>query len=134
MTSIKTALIVGGGIGGLTAAIALRRVGIDVAIFERAKAFREIGAGLWLWQNALNALDTLGIGDEIRSVGVQNAHGGIRSAQGSVLVQRMPSRPDAASVAILRSELQAALLRAVDPNNIRVDAECTDFTQDAERV
>lgn len=44
------ALIIGGGIGGLATAIALRRTGWEVAIYERAPELLEVGAGLILWQ------------------------------------------------------------------------------------
>ena len=42
----KKAIIIGGGIGGVTAAVALRRAGIDVTVFERADVLREVGSGL----------------------------------------------------------------------------------------
>ena len=48
--------VVGGGIAGFCAAIALGRIGVDVEIFERSSAIREIGAGLSLWPNATHAL------------------------------------------------------------------------------
>ena len=63
-------LIVGAGIGGLTAAIALRRAGLDVEVFERATELREIGAGLSIWKNALVALDDIGLGDGVRAFSV----------------------------------------------------------------
>jgi thioredoxin reductase len=47
------ALIIGGGIGGLSAAIALRRVGIEGVVFEQADELREVGAGLSVWTNAV---------------------------------------------------------------------------------
>src|SRR3954470_20181107 len=53
-------LIVGGGIGGLAAAIALRRVGIDTLVLEQARAFTAIGAGLGLRANATKALTYIG--------------------------------------------------------------------------
>ena len=52
------AIIIGGGIGGLTAGIALQRVGFDVVVLERAKELQEVGSGLPLWTNALRALET----------------------------------------------------------------------------
>ena len=45
-------MVAGGGIGGLTAAIALRRAGFEVVVFERTAELREIGAGLLLAANA----------------------------------------------------------------------------------
>ncbi|MEO8084915.1 MAG: NAD(P)-binding protein, partial [Ardenticatenales bacterium] len=50
-----TAVIVGAGIGGLAAAVALRRAGVEAIVLERAPALRTGGAGLWLWPNALHA-------------------------------------------------------------------------------
>jgi heterodisulfide reductase subunit A-like polyferredoxin len=50
-------IIIGGGIGGLASAIALRRVGWTVRVYERAPELREVGAGLSLWANAVRALE-----------------------------------------------------------------------------
>jgi 2-polyprenyl-6-methoxyphenol hydroxylase-like FAD-dependent oxidoreductase len=55
------ALIVGGGNGGLAAAIALQRVGIEAVLFEKAPHITEVGAGLSLWSNAMIALRRLGL-------------------------------------------------------------------------
>ena len=63
------AIVVGGGIGGLTAAIALGRAGVEAAVFERAEELREIGAGISLWSNAVKALKKLGVYDAIREAG-----------------------------------------------------------------
>ena len=49
----------GGGIGGLTAAIALSRLGIDVHLYEQATELREVGAGIAIASNALRALDAI---------------------------------------------------------------------------
>lgn len=58
-------LIVGGGIGGLAAALALARRGFESTVFEQARAFGEIGAGIQLAPNAFAALDALGVRDGI---------------------------------------------------------------------
>jgi 2-polyprenyl-6-methoxyphenol hydroxylase-like FAD-dependent oxidoreductase len=50
------AIVIGGGIGGLAAAVALRKVGMAVTVFERAPEICEVGAGLSLWSNAVTAL------------------------------------------------------------------------------
>src|SRR5215467_9791560 len=65
------AIIMGGGIGGVTAAIALKRAGLDVTVFERADELREVGSGLPLWTNALRALHVIGLTDELEKLGVQ---------------------------------------------------------------
>src|SRR5947209_4747871 len=62
-------LVVGGGIGGLAAALALRRVGIRASVFERAPEIREVGAGLTIWSNAIKALRQLGVDQKVISQG-----------------------------------------------------------------
>jgi salicylate hydroxylase len=61
--------IIGAGIGGLAAAIALRAIGIQVRVFEQAAAFKRVGAAINMTPNAGKVLDGLGLGDAIRAVG-----------------------------------------------------------------
>src|SRR2546427_10347593 len=61
-------LIAGGGIGGLTAALALLRSGCDVDVYEQAAELKEVGAGLQLAANGTRALHELGIGDQLKSL------------------------------------------------------------------
>lgn len=63
MTSIKKALVVGGGIGGLSAGIALRQAGVDVEVIELHPEFNVYGVGIIQPSNALRALDVLGLAD-----------------------------------------------------------------------
>ena len=60
--------IIGGGIGGLTAAKALSRAGIETAVYEAAAELREIGAGVALHPNAMKVLRAIGVEDGVRSV------------------------------------------------------------------
>jgi 2-polyprenyl-6-methoxyphenol hydroxylase-like FAD-dependent oxidoreductase len=55
----RLAAVVGGGIGGLAAAVALRSVGWDVTVLERAPELREAGVGIGLWPNAIHALESI---------------------------------------------------------------------------
>jgi len=70
MTSIA---IIGGGIGGLTAASVLLRAGFDVQVYEQAKALGEVGAGINIGPNAARILHRLGIGDALGQCGVKPA-------------------------------------------------------------
>ena len=59
-------LIIGGGIGGMSAALSLARIGMPVTLLEQSAQVGEIGAGLQLGPNAFAALDALGVGDTVR--------------------------------------------------------------------
>lgn len=63
--------IIGGGITGLTTALALKKLNIACEVFEQAPQLNEVGAGIMMQANAMKVLDWIGIGDEIRSAGVQ---------------------------------------------------------------
>ncbi|RLU80426.1 monooxygenase [Streptomyces griseocarneus] len=73
-----SAIVIGGGIGGLTAAAALRHRGWTVTVLERAAALEPVGAGIALAPNAQRALDTFGAGDAVRAMAGWQAEGGLR--------------------------------------------------------
>jgi salicylate hydroxylase len=60
--------IIGGGIGGLTAANALSRAGIEVTVYEAAAELKEIGAGVALHPNAMKVLRAIGVEENVRRV------------------------------------------------------------------
>ncbi|CAH0994819.1 FAD-dependent urate hydroxylase [Emticicia aquatica] len=64
MAKVNKVLVVGAGIGGITAAIALKKTGIDVDIIEIHKEFNIYGVGIIQQANALRALDAIGVADE----------------------------------------------------------------------
>ena len=68
MAGKNKVLIAGGGIGGITALLALRQRGIDAELFEQAAAFGQVGAGLQVSGNATRILRALGLGDALARV------------------------------------------------------------------
>ena len=69
-TNIQTALVIGGGIAGPVAAMALQKAGIDAVVFEAYPSWsNDVGGGLTLAPNGLDALDVIGIGDLVRPIG-----------------------------------------------------------------
>src|SRR6478609_39376 len=78
-------LIVGAGVAGLVTHIALKRAGISSAIYERASQARLSGGPLWLWTNAVRALDGLGLGQGLRDIGTYLEHNEVRTWQGETL-------------------------------------------------
>ncbi|GAA2227893.1 FAD-dependent monooxygenase [Streptomyces indiaensis] len=76
------AVVIGGGIGGLTAAVALHRRGLRVTVLERARSLQPVGAAISLAPNSLRALDVIGLGDEIRDLAAWSGDGGLRTPSG----------------------------------------------------
>jgi 2-polyprenyl-6-methoxyphenol hydroxylase-like FAD-dependent oxidoreductase len=76
------AVVIGAGIGGLTAAAALHRRGWHVTVLERARTLEPVGAGIALAPNALRALDVIGVGDAVRTTSVISDEAGLRSPRG----------------------------------------------------
>lgn len=125
------ALISGAGIGGLTAALALRKIGLDVSVFERADELRGAGAGLGLWSNATRALQSLGLTDSLREIGVPVKQGKILSSNGRVLSNiSLGETPATGFLTVHRSELQSALLKELGDGVVVTDSECVGFAQD----
>lgn len=115
-------IVVGGGIGGLAAAVALQAVGANVVVFERAPRPGEVGAGITLFTNALRALDAIGLGDAVRSLGTGVTDGGVRRPDGKWL-SRAPGA-DAARragielVTVHRAELHGLLAGAMNTGTL----------------
>ena len=82
---MRTALIVGAGIGGRAAGIALRRAGWRARVFERAAAPRELGFALNLAPNAVVALRALGVADRVEAEGHRMRVGELRRMNGQML-------------------------------------------------
>lgn len=134
MAKAKSAIIIGGGIGGLTTAVALRRKGIEVAVYERTSEIREVGAGLTLWANAVKALGKLGLAEAVKAAGAPGMGGSIRSWRGEVLStmtgRELEERYGAANLGIHRADLQRILLARLGEEFVHLGAACTGFNQD----
>ena len=126
------AVVVGGGIGGLAAAIGLARTGWQVVVCERAPALEPVGAGLVLWPNGVAALAALGLGDAVRQCGRTLAGTGLRRASGAWLSRtdgaRLASRYGHGLVAVARPELVDLLAGALPDGVVRLGTTVTDVT------
>ncbi|GIH77982.1 FAD-dependent oxidoreductase [Planobispora longispora] len=123
------AVVVGAGIGGLTAAVALQRRGWEVTVLERAASLEPVGSGLAIAVNALRALDTIGAGDEIRKLSAVQGDGGVRSAGGRWLARTSTEAVSAQygdSVVLLRrAQLVDILVARLAPGAIRLNTAVT---------
>ena len=126
-------MVAGAGIGGLSAAIALRRAGFEVAVFERAPELGEVGAGLLLAANAQKALGRLGLAETVAGLGTPASAFEIRSWRGRVLAGNpageLEKKIGTPSVAVHRADLQALLMRDAG-GPLRLGAEVEGFGQD----
>lgn len=123
------AIVVGGGIGGLSAALALHRIGWRATVLERSAELGEIGAGMSQAPNALRALAELGVEARARSVGVPTrATGNLRLPDGRYL-QR--ARPGDATVLLgfHRADLHRVLLEALPAGCVRTGGEVVALRQ-----
>jgi salicylate hydroxylase len=136
-------LIAGAGIGGLTAALAALRKGLDVEVYEQAPELKEVGAGLQLSANGTRVFYELGVGEELKALSCEATGKEIRLWNtgetwklfdlGSVSVERYGYpyftvyRPDLLGVL-------AAAIRRIKPEAIRLASRCTGFTQTADKV
>ncbi|MEV0342619.1 FAD-dependent monooxygenase [Nocardia sp. NPDC050713] len=126
----RSAGIVGGGIGGLAAAIALRSAGWQVTVYEQAPEFTEVGAGISLFPNAITALDALGLGAAIRATGIGEGPGEIRNAAGRVLFTRWAKPLPGGFTVLHRADLIALLVQAVPSDCLRPGSTVEDVALD----
>ena len=132
-------IVVGGGIAGLSAAIALRKTGHEVVVLERAPRVDPVGAGITLFANAMKALDRLGVGEAVAARGAAATRSAILTWEGRELT-RVPSDLLEGTIALHRADLQAALaggevrlgveVTAVEPGEDAVVAKSTDGSEE----
>jgi 2-polyprenyl-6-methoxyphenol hydroxylase-like FAD-dependent oxidoreductase len=130
----KKAIIVGGGIGGLATAATLRKVGLEVEVWERARELRTAGTALSFMCNAVSALHTLDIHieDELAARGRIFERLNFRTRKGRLIrtvdFREFARKQDAPSFAVHRADLQATLLAAAGSDlRIELGAVATGF-------
>ncbi len=109
--------IVGGGIGGLSAALCLHRFGHHPVVVEQTQTLRAIGAGISLWPNGIKVLNLLGLGPEVASLGGSMQRMAYADRGGRTLIDfplsRLYERVGERARPIVRAELQELLLASV---------------------
>jgi salicylate hydroxylase len=128
-------LIAGAGIGGLTAALALRQAGLDAHVYEQASVLREVGAGVAISPNAVKVLHRLGLAQALQSVGVVSDSMDSRDWQTGALLGRVPladaavKRWGAPFYHLHRAHLHDALRAALGDKHITLGARCVAVAQ-----
>jgi len=113
--------IIGGGIGGLTAALALRQCGFEPQVFERAPHLLEVGSAILMWPNAMRVLQRLGLAGTIREHGAVLEKSRWLRHDGKLLNQFSLPGTDVPAIALHRADLQQALVRALPQDSIHLD-------------
>jgi salicylate hydroxylase len=133
-------LIAGGGIGGLTTAIALRHQGIEALVLEQAEVMAEIGAGIQIASNAAIVLREIGLESAIRAAGVKPQSYDYRDLRTGRMLYQAPLGDEAAErygapmYNIHRADLIRILFDAVPPEAKRLGARCVAVSQDKDGV
>jgi salicylate hydroxylase len=137
MSERLTAAVVGGGIGGLAAAAALTRAGVEASVYEQAPEIGEIGAGVLIGPNSVRLLHRLGLAEAIDEVGgwvgegsTYYRHDGTKVAP----VMTTDSSGWAAMYGMHRADLVDVLRRAVPGHRVHPGHRAVSFTQDAEKA
>lgn len=135
-------VIVGGGIGGLAAALAAARAGKAVQLLEQASAFAEVGAGVQLGPNAVRVLESWGLGDALRSVAAFPERLEVRHALSAQTLGVLPlgartlARYGAAHATVARPDLHGLLLQEVQGHGVslQLNVALTEVSQTTESV
>jgi salicylate hydroxylase len=128
-------IVAGGGIGGLTAAIAFRHVGFEVTVYEQAPELKEIGAGIQIASNASVVLRKLGLEEAIRAVGVMPLSYDYRDLQTGRMLYQAPLGMEAAArygapmYNIHRADLVQILADALPPGIVVFGKKVVGFRQ-----
>ncbi|MBV8358228.1 MAG: FAD-dependent monooxygenase [Deltaproteobacteria bacterium] len=133
-------IIIGAGIGGLVAALTMRRAGIEVEVFEQSAALREIGAGIQISPNASRILQRLGLASSMHEYGVRPLAVHIRRwDNGRTLTRQLLGNEceqtfGAPYYHFHRAELLELLAAALPAHMIRLDHRCIGLKQSSDRV
>src|SRR5258705_8058783 len=132
--------IVGGGIGGLTAALALQARGLDATVFEQAEVLREIGAGVSIHPNAARLLKRIGLDDQLRKIGSPISRITLRTSQGGAITT--PVGPATPAVSpdcgqgynVHRADFLNLLFAALPKGTVALGHRCIQLKEDGNRI
>jgi 2-polyprenyl-6-methoxyphenol hydroxylase-like FAD-dependent oxidoreductase len=126
--------IIGGGIGGLTAALALRQFGFEPQVFEQAPELLEVGSAIIIWPNAMRVLRQLGLSDLVRHNGGVIEEACWLNQDGRLINRFALPETDFPAIVLHRARLQEELLRALPPDSIHLGHVFESFAQNSGAV
>lgn len=135
---MKKILIIGGGIGGLCAAIALQRRGFEAHVYEKAPAIKALGAGLSLSVNAVLALRQIGLDEELIAAGQLLCYLNIPDEQGQLIsqtdIEPVARQFGAANFSIHRAVLHDILISHLQEGSLHLGKSFAHVAQDEQKV
>ncbi|MCL2586241.1 MAG: FAD-dependent monooxygenase [Streptosporangiales bacterium] len=125
------AVVVGGGIGGVAAAVALHRAGLNVRVYEQATELTEVGAGVSLAVNGLRMLTYLGVQAQVEEAGARHMKTRLSLDDGSPASHNPDQFPrPGRNVGMHRADLLELLANELPPGTIRTGHRAAGFRQD----
>ncbi len=132
------AIVVGGGIGGLFCAVALREAGLDATVYERYPRVRPAGAGITLWANALRLFQRYGMLEDLLARAGTFERSEFRTASGrtlaSVSLRELVARYGLPTVCLHRHHVSDVLVRRLGDDGLRLGAPVVDVVEHHDRV
>jgi salicylate hydroxylase len=129
--------IVGGGIGGLTAAVAISKSGHDVDVYERSPRLAEVGAGVMMMPNGIRVLFQLGFEEPVTRLGARIGEGSMYYRMDGAPVTAIVTRDSAGwngMYGMHRADLLGMLADALPAERVHTGHHCIGVEQDDERV
>lgn len=130
--------IIGGGIGGLCAAVTLQKQGFSVQVFEASPSFQPVGAGIGIGSNALQALMEIGVGEDVFANGhvlhtqvFQNERGKPLNTIDFTVLKELYGQEN---ITIHRADLHMTFLEALQPNTLLFNKKCISVDQSDTQV
>ena len=140
MAEVRNIAVVGAGLGGLTAAIALRQRGFDVTVYEQAPELGEIGAGIQISPNAMRVLIGLGLDQAFEGIAFEPNRHVVRNWKSGAIVSATQMKGvfrtqyNAGYFGAHRADFHSVLQLALGTDCVRLNARCMGVTQTPDGV
>ncbi|MEZ3500353.1 FAD-dependent urate hydroxylase HpxO [Pantoea sp. KPR_PJ] len=133
------AIVIGGGIGGMSAAIALEKAGFTTAVFEAVKEMKPVGAAISVWPNGVKCLNTLGLKAQLRALGGNMAYMAYQDFASGTTLTRFSMDPLIRQVGeypypVARAELQAMLIDSYGRERVSFGKRVTQVTEQCDGI
>lgn len=132
--SAKHIGIIGSGIGGVTTAVALHKLGFEVSLYERQERLHEAGAGMMLWPNATRVLHELGLLEQVLCRSGRNTHFLVRTSSGRTLMTIALGKFEVPALCIRRADLLSVLVDALPEGCLHLGREFDRLQQAHDKV